>query len=905
DNPLLVWVSEIDSFVEEFLRLEGRGDIGTSPIICHECREAEGTFRCPQCFNTRLSCQNCLIERHRTNPFHIVERWNGRFFERQTLRALGLRVQLNHLQGDPCPLADTAFNEAFVVISLHGIFTINLDFCNCTQGVSKSAQLLRARLFPATTVEPRTAATFEVLRLFQLLTFGSKVSGYEFYQSLVRLSSNLRESVPERYTAFMRIVREWRHIRLLKRSGRGHDPTGVSGTKEGECAVLCPACPHPGKNLPSDWQVEPRKQWIYSLFVAIDANFRLKRLAASNDIRDPGLNRGYAYFVDEKKYKAFLDASGNFPPEEPSTCNNYDAVKLASVRGGKGMTASGVGTIECSRHDMKRPLSVGDLQLGERYCNMDYLYFSSLRNHSPNVVVTSYDIACQWARNLQARAASYPKELVGPRFTQLSIKYLVPKFHLYAHRNECQNNYSFNLTPNVGRTDGESPERGWAAMNPVASSTKEMGPGSRRDTLDDHFGDYNWRKVIILHESLLRKAQEALQMRSEHVKAFQAFSEGLPKETVAGFSQLVWAWEADAKMTNPYEPALQTISQARIRLELAEEDAAAAEREAVGGIHDGVSPSVFIAQGLDLQDQQRTQIIERRNRLRRRILAWRGVQDLYMPGVTSLRASEAEADIHTDAESLKLYLPSEVADRLPVRSIADYEWRLRYGQAFDSLGDLRRNLLVLSSMYQSKDRYSRGQFHNTRSVMLVKNVQTRVNAAASKYRTCRVALHALGTVLGKSGWEQVLRPLLDADVRGLRDGEDASQSEGRRTLSWIWATERTNEAELTEGMNEVALRIEWCKSRARAQRWQEECILLSEEMRRVIQFHEWQAKKWEERALAATEEGPRAYAWRQEHTRQTLMMQCRSAWKDVPALMATGEGAVSVGAPLVECCSRP
>lgn len=129
---------------------------------------------------------------------------------------------------------------------------------------------------------------------------------------------------------------------------------------------------------------------------------------------------------------------------------------------------------------------------------MDYLYFSSLRNHSPNIVVTSYDIACQWARNLPARAASYPEELVGPRFDQLSIKYLVPKFHLYAHRNECQINYSFNLTPNVGRTDGESPERGWAAMNPVASSTKEMGPGSRRDTLDDHFGDYNWRKVITL-----------------------------------------------------------------------------------------------------------------------------------------------------------------------------------------------------------------------------------------------------------------------------------------------------------------------------------------------------------------------------------------------------------------------
>lgn len=126
----------------------------------------------------------------------VEKMWNGRFFERHNLRALGLRIQLNHPPGDYCPIVDTAFKESFVIISLNGIFTVNLNFCNCTRRVAKTAQLLRARLFPATIVEPRTAATFEVLRLFQLLTFGSKVSGYEFYQSLVRLSSNLGEIVP-------------------------------------------------------------------------------------------------------------------------------------------------------------------------------------------------------------------------------------------------------------------------------------------------------------------------------------------------------------------------------------------------------------------------------------------------------------------------------------------------------------------------------------------------------------------------------------------------------------------------------------------------------------------------------------------------------------------------------------
>lgn len=52
----------------------------------------------------------------------------------------------------------------------------------------------------------------------------------------------------------MIILREWRHSRMLKRAGRGHDPTGADGTKLGELAVVCRACPIPGINLPEGWQ---------------------------------------------------------------------------------------------------------------------------------------------------------------------------------------------------------------------------------------------------------------------------------------------------------------------------------------------------------------------------------------------------------------------------------------------------------------------------------------------------------------------------------------------------------------------------------------------------------------------------------------------------------------------------
>jgi hypothetical protein len=41
---------------------------------------------------------------------------------------------------------------------------------------------------------------------------------------------------------------------MAKRGGRAYDSTGILGTSPGELAVLCPACPIPSVNLPSNWR---------------------------------------------------------------------------------------------------------------------------------------------------------------------------------------------------------------------------------------------------------------------------------------------------------------------------------------------------------------------------------------------------------------------------------------------------------------------------------------------------------------------------------------------------------------------------------------------------------------------------------------------------------------------------
>ena|ERR1700683_1153599 len=108
--------------------------------------------------------------------------WNGLFFQRSTLKELGLRVQLGHSPGQFCPTREPACKD-FVVIHTNGIHLVNVDYCRCNS-LPHRTQLLRTAWWPATPIEPKTCATMEVLRHFQHLNLQGKLTGYSFYRSL-------------------------------------------------------------------------------------------------------------------------------------------------------------------------------------------------------------------------------------------------------------------------------------------------------------------------------------------------------------------------------------------------------------------------------------------------------------------------------------------------------------------------------------------------------------------------------------------------------------------------------------------------------------------------------------------------------------------------------------------------
>ncbi|KAG1836053.1 hypothetical protein DFJ58DRAFT_735266 [Suillus subalutaceus] len=291
-------LQEWQTYIDEFIRLEGRGKNSGSPF--------------------ELACCSCTIQLHVNAPLHRIKQWKDGFFHPVSLKSMGLCMQLGHYPLTTCRKPKPAYNDDFVVVDIHGIHEIDLDFCGCEHEVSHFKQLLRARWFPATVTNPRTAATFAVLEFFHLLSFKSKVSAYEFYHCLARWTDNtgitpIRVSLLSSSSISLDMLGLLQFRIIIPSSSEWL--LSVHSTRNGNLAVLCPACPHPGKNLPDGCELEPN-QWKYGLFIVVDANFRLKRQMVSSDEKDPGLSQGWSFFVDERDYKYHLNAHTGIAQEK-------------------------------------------------------------------------------------------------------------------------------------------------------------------------------------------------------------------------------------------------------------------------------------------------------------------------------------------------------------------------------------------------------------------------------------------------------------------------------------------------------------------------------------------------------------------------------------------------------------
>ncbi|KAK7434808.1 hypothetical protein VKT23_019995 [Stygiomarasmius scandens] len=477
---------------------------------------------------------------------------------------------------------------------------------------------------------------------------------------------------------------------------RGGDFREVNGTRRGELAVQCIACPHPNINLPSDWQSQPpHLQFLYNFFLAIDACFRLKRKKVSSWEKDPSLQDGWAYFIEHDPYKKWCMQMKD--QKEISTCTGLATLDFANTKYHANYDATGGIAGICARHEFLLPNAYGQTQVGERlansiltylprvkdfyrYANTDYVVASFLRNLCTLLfLVISYDIACQWHKNIIERFKNLPPLIRLCLILRIKrMRFVIPKLHILGHLLKCQEMFSLNYTPGCGETDAESIERLWSFIGPITTSLKEMGPGSHQDTLEDHFGHWNWCKLIglgvLLKYRLLKHREELVHQES----SFITFTRGQISE-VPAWKKLVDEYEDGSSQTNPYSLPKSGLTMQDVRLELAKEDG----QEALQGIPAicDKAPGEFLFIGLEIEHQQRqlrldvsqarnptpkelTAFVDRRAKITRQITHFRTLQLKYMPislEVLSTLPIMTSSDSLPNAENTPLLLPSALS----------------------------------------------------------------------------------------------------------------------------------------------------------------------------------------------------------------------------------------------------
>jgi hypothetical protein len=158
------------------------------------------------------------------------------------------------------PRSDALDNPFIRVIHTNGIHSIAVVSCSCRGRENTHSDLMASRLIPTSFVRYQTMFTHAALDDFRLTNLECKVSAYQYFQKLRRLTSAmLPDSVPNLYHELRRMSRQWRWIKKLKWSGTASRTEETMIAKAGSLANFCPACPQPGINLPDDWKLDPQK----------------------------------------------------------------------------------------------------------------------------------------------------------------------------------------------------------------------------------------------------------------------------------------------------------------------------------------------------------------------------------------------------------------------------------------------------------------------------------------------------------------------------------------------------------------------------------------------------------------------------------------------------------------------
>ncbi|KAG1764500.1 hypothetical protein EV702DRAFT_1051329 [Suillus placidus] len=818
-----------------------------------DCGGEEGFIRCLSCSGEHAWCPSCAIKAHQYHPFHNLQLWNGKFYESTTLQNQGYIMYLGH-GGDPCPnlsqqpnpspwsdlgaMEDTFWSgegdyetqlgvSNLVIMHSTGVYSHHVSWCQCP-GAEKDRHLhlLKAKLFPASITRPQLAFTFDVLDNFLIDALECKTSAMSFYQKLRHFTNNaFPDKIPDRYYELMRVSRIRRDLVNRKRFGFEHETDRSPGP--GDLALYCPACPQPGINLPPSWK-DSYDEYVELLTIANLAHFLSQHMKMKTPDNDASLADGMRYMVTEGPYQTHVTES--VEEREPMFKE-----AISELLGLGQQHVLGMDVLFLMQWLTFKRENV-------RQMNMDYFICNAVKYPSGDIgsALIIYDVACQWSIHFHEWVdQSYHLSL------PLSIKILpaIGKFHLSAHKLLCFPRFSLNFITGAGHINGEILETLWAPFNKISPTARSMTLAHRKEVLDDHMRDSNWKKLVGIVKLLLKKYRRAVQGVSDIQGPYEELTKSLDLANVQ-------EWKKAAEQAAHDRGTLLDIYQLKM-----DKDRTGSVAWLIEGINIENAQDALRASIRQLPEHptasQRTVIEEKRQKLMSRINKFNNAAMVMTNGMEleggeempqddpelcleeadgdnflsiedteggSILDLEGEAD--SPAEVAEVWMPSWAASDTimddVIMALRQEELKLRKGQANDCLEKLRQALGDRSVVFREKIHSNKSIHHQgTRSKKELLTITLSINKQARGYRRSRAAMQRLGA---GSDTLSLYQPLKAQDLRVSKEvTEENRHGQGSDTLTWFWRINNAENNQKNQWMDELSwFRTQEARWRARA-----------------------------------------------------------------------------------------
>ncbi|KAF8261851.1 hypothetical protein EI94DRAFT_1604708 [Lactarius quietus] len=581
------WLDHRDRYLHLLLEMEGV----TQAPKCSVCDRAM-EVKCSNCIGGTYFCKACCLQSQRSSPFHQMSQWTGSHFMPVSLYSLGFVLCLGH-QGHSCPmtkahcskkksmqskpashkaineetspslehpdisdaylpaeslhyLSDPLFGHAdplidtlpgnskrlrtaalgnllLNVVHQSGVFNMEVLYCICPNAGEKDKQLFQSGMFPSSFKQIETAFTFSALEEFLTDNLECKTMAQQYFSKLQGITNRMfPHTVPNLYRQLLRASRQWRDLRNRMESGLGHqDDDGIDGSM----AIFCPACPQPGINLPDDWKIRYNENQLVRTFI-MDGNFAAEHMRCRSGDKDVPLSPGMAFMANPEAYKTHLKSGQD--PIQPSTCNTYKAIEQANSSR-PHLDVTGIRATACC-HGFFVPTSVVDFQKGERQVNMDYSLCKALSYNMADIPVAlvMYDIMYQYGVHLSNRVEKSPELSIA---NSLELRTGIGLFHIHGHQDSCLPHFSPSYITGAKQVDGEIIETLWAPLNNISRSIRGMSLAHRQEVLDAHMNHSNWKKMVHMVPSLLKRWKRMEAGMDLSADTFNSLTKCLKKHT--------------------------------------------------------------------------------------------------------------------------------------------------------------------------------------------------------------------------------------------------------------------------------------------------------------------------------------------------------------------------------------